>query len=104
VIPFAALAEGSTERLYALKGEIVARIRRPGVDMPVFPKRRFHTARSRDRYRWVISQDEARYHSRRCTQRSFSQCRPLQAWKLSEPAPPIGRFDVSAGAHPSWIR
>jgi asparagine synthase (glutamine-hydrolysing) len=42
-IPFAALTEGDTERLYALKGEVV----RHGVEsimgiaMPVFPKRRF---------------------------------------------------------------
>ena len=42
-IPFAALTEGSHERLYALKGEIVARGVRQvlGLDMPVFPKRRF---------------------------------------------------------------
>src|SRR5205085_10211030 len=38
-IPFAALTEGSTGRLYALKGEIVARGIRAvlGMDMPVFP-------------------------------------------------------------------
>jgi len=42
-IPFAALTEGSHERLYALKGEIVARGVRSvlGIEMPVFPKRRF---------------------------------------------------------------
>jgi len=42
-IPFAELADGSHERLYALKGEIVSRGVRSvlGVDMPVFPKRRF---------------------------------------------------------------
>src|SRR4029078_8472960 len=42
-IPFAATKKGSTERLYALKGEIVARGIRAvlGVDIPVFPKRRF---------------------------------------------------------------
>ena len=42
-IPFAALAEGQTARLYALKGEIVSRGVRSvlGLDMPVFPKRRF---------------------------------------------------------------
>jgi asparagine synthase (glutamine-hydrolysing) len=42
-IPFAALTEGSTERLYALKGDIVARGVRAvlGLEMPVFPKRRF---------------------------------------------------------------
>ncbi len=42
-IPFAAMTAGSTERLYALKGEIVAAGIRAvlGVEMPVFPKRRF---------------------------------------------------------------
>jgi len=42
-IPFAQLTEGSTERLYALKGEIVGRGIRAvlGVEMPVYPKRRF---------------------------------------------------------------
>lgn len=42
-IPFAALTDYSTERLYALKGEIVARGIKAvtGLEMPVFPKRRF---------------------------------------------------------------
>jgi asparagine synthase (glutamine-hydrolysing) len=42
-IPFAALTAGSTERLYALKGEVVRRGVRitTGLDLPVFPKRRF---------------------------------------------------------------
>jgi asparagine synthase (glutamine-hydrolysing) len=42
-IPFAELTQGSHERLYALKGEIVGRGVRSvlGLDMPVFPKRRF---------------------------------------------------------------
>jgi len=42
-IPFARLTEGSTERLYALKGEIVGRGIRAvlGIEMPVYPKRRF---------------------------------------------------------------
>ena len=42
-IPFAELTEGSLQRLYALKGEIVSRGVRQvlGIEMPVFPKRRF---------------------------------------------------------------
>ena len=42
-IPFADLTRGSVERLYALKGEIVARGVKAvtGLTMPVFPKRRF---------------------------------------------------------------
>ena len=42
-IPFAELTKGSHERLYALKGEIVARGVRSvlGLDMPIFAKRRF---------------------------------------------------------------
>ncbi len=44
-IPFATLAQGSTERLYALKGAIVERgiraVLGEDVEMPIFPKRRF---------------------------------------------------------------
>ena len=42
-IPFAELTQGSLARLYALKGEVVARGVRAvlGLEMPVFPKRRF---------------------------------------------------------------
>ena len=42
-IPFAELTQGSLARLYALKGEVVARGVRAvlGFEMPVFPKRRF---------------------------------------------------------------
>jgi asparagine synthase (glutamine-hydrolysing) len=42
-IPFAALTEGSHERLYALKGEVLGRGVRhwTGLELPVFPKRRF---------------------------------------------------------------
>ena len=42
-IPFAAMAGGDTERLYALKGEVVRRGVESvlGLAMPVFPKRRF---------------------------------------------------------------
>lgn len=41
--PFAELSEGSHEKLYALKGEVVARGIRAdlGLEMPTFPKRRF---------------------------------------------------------------
>jgi asparagine synthase (glutamine-hydrolysing) len=48
-IPFQTLTEMSEERLYALKGEIVARGVRAvtGVDMPVFPKRRFQHGATR---------------------------------------------------------
>jgi len=63
-IPFAALTAGSTERLYALKGEIVARGIRAvlGVDMPVFEKRRFqHGSVSRDAIPRLFPQNEARY-------------------------------------------
>ena len=42
-IPFAEITQGSHERLYALKGEIVARGVQSvlGIEMPIFPKRRF---------------------------------------------------------------
>jgi asparagine synthase (glutamine-hydrolysing) len=63
-IPFAALTEGSTERLYALKGEIVARGIRAvlEVDMPVFPKRRFqHGSVSAAAAGRLFPEDEALY-------------------------------------------
>ncbi len=63
-IPFAELTEGSHERLYALKGEIVSRGVRAvlGLEMPVFPKRRFqHGSVSATEAARVFPQDEARY-------------------------------------------
>ncbi|MDP9202693.1 MAG: asparagine synthase-related protein [Gemmatimonadota bacterium] len=63
-IPFAELTEGSHERLYALKGEIVSRGLRLvlGLEMPVFPKRRFqHGSVSAEQVARVFPQNEARY-------------------------------------------
>lgn len=42
-IPFRKMSDGSHERLYALKGEVVRRgfARLTGIEFPVFPKRRF---------------------------------------------------------------
>jgi asparagine synthase (glutamine-hydrolysing) len=63
-IPFAELTEGSHERLYALKGEIIARGVRAvlGLDMPIFPKRRFqHGSVSATEVTRLFPQDEARY-------------------------------------------
>ena len=63
-IPFAELTEGSHERLYALKGEIVARGIQAvlGLDMPVFPKRRFqHGSVSAKQVARLFPQDETRY-------------------------------------------
>ncbi len=63
-IPFAELTEGSHERLYALKGEIVARGIRAvlGLNMPVFPKRRFqHGSVSAKQVARLFPQDETRY-------------------------------------------
>jgi asparagine synthase (glutamine-hydrolysing) len=63
-IPFAELTEGSHERLYALKGEIVSRGVRSvlGLEMPAFPKRRFqHGSVSPTQVARVFPQDEARY-------------------------------------------
>lgn len=63
-IPFALLTDGSTERLYALKGEIVARGIRAvlGVDMPVFSKRRFqHGSVSTAARAQLFPHDEDRY-------------------------------------------
>ena len=63
-VPFAELTRGSHERLYALKGEIVSRGVRAvlGVDMPVYPKRRFQDgSAAHDTVARVFSQSEARY-------------------------------------------
>ena len=63
-IPFAELTEGSHERLYALKGEIVARGVRSvlGLQMPVFLKRRFqHGSVSAGQVARLFPQNEARY-------------------------------------------
>jgi asparagine synthase (glutamine-hydrolysing) len=63
-IPFAALTEGSHERLYALKGEIVGRGIKSvlGLEMPVFPKRRFqHGSVAAGQEIRLFPRDEARY-------------------------------------------
>jgi asparagine synthase (glutamine-hydrolysing) len=63
-IPFAELTQGSTERLYALKGEIVSLGIRAvlGIDMPVFPKRRFqHGSVPADAIERLFPENEARY-------------------------------------------
>ena len=63
-IPFPELTEGSHEKLYALKGEIVSRGVRSvlGLEMPVFPKRRFQhgSVAARDVAR-LFPQNETRY-------------------------------------------
>ena len=63
-IPFRELTRGSTERLYALKGEIVRRgiAAVTGFDMPIFAKRRFqHGAGNSDVAHRLFPDGEARY-------------------------------------------
>jgi asparagine synthase (glutamine-hydrolysing) len=63
-IPFADLTQGSHDRLYALKGEIVARGVRAvlGLEMPVFPKRRFqHGSVSASQAARLFPPSETRY-------------------------------------------
>jgi asparagine synthase (glutamine-hydrolysing) len=64
-IPFAELTRGSHARLYALKGEIVsrgARVVLDGLDLPVYPKRRFqHGSASQETAVRLFTEDEARY-------------------------------------------
>lgn len=63
-IPFAELAGGSHERLYSLKGDIVARGVRSvlGLEMPVFPKRRFQEGSvSPDAVARLFPRDETQY-------------------------------------------
>ena len=66
-LPWDALTEYDTDRLYALKGEIVAAGVRAltGTEMPVFTKRRFqHGALDADAMRRALPWSEAEYRSR----------------------------------------
>ena len=66
-IPFDLLTRGSLERLYALKGEIVAAGVKgvTGLDMPVFPKRRFqHGATTLATLRSRLPERETEYRRR----------------------------------------
>jgi asparagine synthase (glutamine-hydrolysing) len=63
-IPFIELTNWSHERLYELKGQIVQRgVRRlTGIEMPVFPKRRFqHGAVSEESFATLFPRDERSY-------------------------------------------
>jgi asparagine synthase (glutamine-hydrolysing) len=63
-MPFAEMTGGSTERLYALKGDIVARGVRSvlGVEMPIFTKRRFqHGSVAASEVPRLFAQNEAHY-------------------------------------------
>lgn len=63
-IPFADLTRGSHEKLYALKGDVVSRGVRSvlGIEMPVFPKRRFqHGAVADGASPRVFTGSETRY-------------------------------------------
>ncbi|MHB8519369.1 MAG: asparagine synthase-related protein [Limisphaerales bacterium] len=65
-IPFGRLTEGSVERLYALKGEVVSRGIKAitGMNMPVFPKRRFqHGALRKEQLRHRLPEAETGYRS-----------------------------------------
>ena len=66
-IPFTTLTGMSVEKLYALKGEIVSRGVKAvtGLDMPVFPKRRFqHGAVAREKLRQRLPEQEMGYRRR----------------------------------------
>ena len=64
-IPFAALTEGDHERLYALKGEVLARGVRAhlGVELPVFPKRRFQDGAGDAALRARLGHSQAEYRA-----------------------------------------
>ena len=65
-IPFAELTQGSHDKLYALKGEIVARGARSvlGLELPVFPKRRFQEGSvAAGEVSRLFPRDEARYRN-----------------------------------------
>jgi asparagine synthase (glutamine-hydrolysing) len=66
-IPFAEITAMSVDKLYALKGDIVARGVRAvtGHDMPVFPKRRFqHGALPKHRLRERLPEQESSYRQK----------------------------------------
>jgi asparagine synthase (glutamine-hydrolysing) len=63
-IPFAEMTQGSHEKLYAMKGEIVGSGVRQvlGIEMPIFPKRRFqHGAVAPERVPRIFPRNEMRY-------------------------------------------
>lgn len=63
-IDFAKLTGGSHDKLYALKGEVLRRgvKSRTGLDLPVFPKRRFqHGALPKEEFRRRFSEDPEAY-------------------------------------------
>ena len=63
-IPFVELTDYGVDKLYALKGEIVARGVKAitGLEMPVFPKRRFqHGALPKERLRLRLPEQETEY-------------------------------------------
>jgi asparagine synthase (glutamine-hydrolysing) len=63
-IPFDALSESSVDRLYSLKGEIISCGVKAitGVDMPIFPKRRFqHGTMPKDRLHSRLPNEELVY-------------------------------------------
>jgi len=70
-IPFDELSRGCHDRLYGLKGEVVSRGVRAvtGLEMPVFPKRRFqHGVAERDAAPWLfatesLADQEARFRT-----------------------------------------
>ena len=66
-IPFETLTDMSVERLYGLKGEIVSRGVKAitGLDMPVFPKRRFqHGALPQEKLRQRLPEQESAYRKK----------------------------------------
>jgi asparagine synthase (glutamine-hydrolysing) len=63
-IPFAEMTQGSHDKLYAMKGEVVGSGVRQvlGIEMPIFPKRRFqHGAVAPERVRRIFPLNEMRY-------------------------------------------
>jgi asparagine synthase (glutamine-hydrolysing) len=74
-IPFAALADGDIEKLYALKGAIVAAgvESATGVRMPVAPKRRFQDG--------ILAQGSTEAHRRSRTSKAWCRQVFLDQWK-----------------------
>jgi asparagine synthase (glutamine-hydrolysing) len=91
-IPFEKLIGGSAERLYALKGEVVqAGVEAvTGLQMPVFPKRRFQDGAGSDTYRrWRVSKAWCRQVFLRQWEERLREAWDPEAERLSGNALPV---------------
>jgi asparagine synthase (glutamine-hydrolysing) len=91
-IPFETLLAGSAERLYSLKAEVVrAGVQAAtGIDMPVFPKRRFQEGAGDSYRRWRVSKSWCRQVFLRQWEGRLRESWALEAERQSGNAVPLG--------------